>query len=827
VSKSGSDDWWIRNLVDATSLNFSYFDRSARSPQRQINDEWSWSGGFQYQLDFGQARTVQPLGFLPEAPVLSSLGGVAFNYVPTSLSFSGSAERSVSTTRSRPSSRSDDARPARIASPFRENQNFTHSRNFSLQYDPFGFLGLNFDTNTQQTLNGISSRTQRNLIFADSSALGRRTLTDVDTSAVFRNPQRFGLPSDVSGDSLRSTLGETLFVEDRLRLASEQDLFQDLFFGSASPRTNRYRQRLSATLRLGLLDRKALNWLSVQDISYQSGFNWQNGARGSFTGASVQNSVTLRTGVSLHPNKVWERFGFYERMKEAQRASEQEGDDRSSGPTAPSDTTGTDTGSQDEGPGWDDLPLPDPVGILRQVALTFLDIRDLTVNYNGEQSAQSSNVGTLRRGPDGAVTGVSTDYSILDAVRGEGPPLGYRLGLSRSIAPDDRVFGEGQVVDNLTNRHRFEARTALTPSSSFNIDLNWNVSWTDRPEIDIQRASTAPQFPGAGNATGETDIRRLRTESGNASASVWAFGSYQSFFEKQLAAFRDNLNASPTAHPDARDVALTKASVAADFRDAYLLGAGTSVGGNGFAPFPMPGWTVRYSGLSDWPFLKRITQSISLNHGYNAEYETGFNSIATAGDSTSLTAAGQQFNYVEAPFEPQSVQIQERFQPLIGVDVTWPFGLQTSVEWNRRTTTALRGTNVVERKTGEVSGRISYSKRGMTIPFFAQIDNRVQVSMTLTRTVNDEREYLLSEALQQAQANPNSFSPSQALKGDNVSPLSQTSLLKVVPEISYSVSNRVTAQFQLEYEKFNGDNRRPSYTNVNGSFNLSVSISEN
>jgi hypothetical protein len=41
------------------------------------------------------------------------------------------------------------------------------------------------------------------------------------------------------------------------------------------------------------------------------------------------------------------------------------------------------------------------------------------------------------------------------------------------------------------------------------------------------------------------------------------------------------------------------------------------------------------------------------------------------------------------------------------------------------------------------------------------------------------------------------------------------------------VSNRVTADFLLEYEKFDGDNRQPSYTNVNGSFNISVSISEN
>ena len=829
MSKSGSDSWWIRNTVDATSLNFSYFDRSARSPQNSVNDQWSWSSGFQYQLNFGQARTVQPLGFLPEAPVLTSLGGVEFNYVPTSLSFSGSAERSVSTSRNRPTGRRSSAQPVRIANPFRENQNFTHSRNFSLQYDPFGFLGLNFDTNTKQNLNEISSRTQNNLILADS--LGGRTLTDVDTSAVFQNPQRFGFPSGVTGDSLRGEVGNSLFVEDRLKLKSEQELFQDLFFGDASPRTNSYRQRLSATLRLGILDRKALNWISVQDVSYQSSFQWDNGGRESFTGASVQNAVTLRSGVSLHPNKVWERFGFYERMKEAQRADGQE--DESSGERPPSaggaerDTTGQATdGEAEEGPSWGDLPLPNPVGILRGLALTFMDIRDVTINYNGERSARSSNVGTLQTGPNGNPTGVSTDYSILDAIRGEGPPLGYRLGVSRSIDLEDRVFQQGQVVDNRQNRNRFEARTALSPSSSFNVDLNWNVSWSKQPEIGIRRQT--PSGPGGvPSPSPSSSIERIRTESGSASASVWAFGSYQSFFEKQLAKFRSNRAAPASAVPDAEEVALTKSSVAADFRSAYLTGGGRSIGANGFAPFPMPNWTVRYSGLSDWSFIKAVTESVSLNHGYNAEYQTGFNSISTSGDSTVITIGNESLDYVESRFEPQSVQIQEQFQPLIGVDVTWPFGLETSVEWNRRNTTALRGTNVVERKTSEISGRISYSKRGMDIPFFARIENRLQVSVTLTRSVNDEREFLLSEALQQAQENPNSFDPSQATKGDNVNPLSQTTLLKVVPEISYNVSNRVTARFLLEYEKFDGDNRRPSYTNVNGSFNLSVSISEN
>lgn len=835
LSKSGSDAWWVRNTVDATSLNFSYFDRTARSPQRILNDQWSWSGSFEYQLSFGQARTVRPLGFLPEVPLLGRLAGVEFNYVPTSLSFRGSAERRLTTRRNRPSSRRTSAlTPVRISSPFEDSHAFRHSRNFSLQYDPFGFLGFSFDTTTNQLLNDLASRTQRNLIFSEKSVIGRRTLTDVDTSSFFRNPQD-ELPElpDGTGD-LRRDLGETIFIENRTRVLSERQVIEDLFFGDVRPRTNSYSQRLSATLEVGILDQEALDWITVQDISYESSFDWNNGAKGSLTGATVENSVTVRTGVTLQPNRIWERFDFYRRMKEAQRDADADGGsgpstNRPSGePPAPQpETEDEDPESEDEeseeGITWEDIPLPSPKGVLRGMALMVMDINDFTINYNGDRTSRSTGVGTSETNSAGTLVGVQSSYSLLDAMRGEGPPIGYRLGLHRSIETDNRVFGEAQVIDNLTNRHRFEARTALAPSRSLNVDLNWNVSWTTQPEIQFQQPGVGPGGPQDGPSS---QIQQFRSESGSGSASVWAFGSYQSFFERQLEAFRENVRAPDRVWP-AQDLALTQTSIQRDFREGYLTG-GRSVAGNGFTPFPLPGWTVRYSGLSDWSLLQGVVQNLSLNHSYNAEYQTSFNSLSTAGDSSRLSVVGQPFTYVEAEFEPQSVQIQQQYQPLIGLDVTWPGDLQTSLEWNRRITTALRGKNVVERETGELSGRVSFSQRGLSLPFFTRIENRIQFSLTLTRSVNDEREYLLPQAMQEAQSNLEGYDPARAVQGETVDVLGRTTRLSVSPQISYSVSNRVTADFLLEFEKFDvSQGQQTSYTNLNGGFNVSVSISEN
>ncbi len=829
VSKQGSTSWWLRHTMDATSLSFSYFDREAHSPQRRLDDQWNWSGSFEYRLNFGRARTFNPLGFLPDVPVLGSLADVAFNYVPRSLSFTSNAERDVTTRRSRPTSqRRGTEIPDRVAHPYRERQDFTHRRGFGLQYDPFEFLNLSFDTNTRQSFNDVAARDRTNLLIRGERGVDDTILHGVNPDGFFDNPSSYLGELPPEADITPADRGRTIFVEERLRQRSEADVFHDLIFGDASPRTNQYNQRFSATLRLGLTDRQALNWIDLQDISYQSSFDWRNGSQGSLTGANVGNSVSIRTGVSLHPNRVWERFGFFNRLKEAQRQADQdderrqppaEAEEGDEGGDAEEDSNGEDSNEEDDKPTWDDLPLPDPVGIFRRLALTVLDINDLTVNYNGDRSSQSSNVGTLTN----EAQDVNVDYTLLDAFRGQGPSVGYRFGLERSVDPRTKrvLRPELQVNDALTDRHQFEGRTSLNPSQALQVDLNWDVEWSRQTNVDFQQEVVDGESSGANE---RRTIRRREEDSGDNSTSVWAFGSYGSLFEAQRDRLRRESGSGSEPIPAAGDVALTNTSVSSDFRDAFLTGGG-SLGTNELIPFPMPGWDVRYSGLSDWPLLNRVVQSASLNHSYHAEYQSRFSSIESAGEETSFTVDGQTLRYLRPDVEVGSARISEQYQPLLGVDITWPGDLQTSVEWSRRTTTFLRTASrkVEEKTTSELSGRVAYSQRGLRIPVLGvgRLENQIRFSLTLSRSVNNERQFNLRKALEDAETTE------QARQEDNVSILSETTRFRITPKLTYSLSNRVTADFQLEYEKFNGDSRQPSYTNINGGFNIRVSISEN
>jgi len=804
ISKQNSDSWWMQKTVDGMSLNFQYFDRSQRNPQKQLDEKWSWSGDFQYQLDFGRARTVNPFWFVPSVPVLGVLSNLSFNYVPRSLSFTASAKRNAQTTRRRPTGQQEDDRPPRIAYEFRDNQRFNHSRNFSLQYDPFSFLSLSFDTNTRQNFDDAASRNQTNVII-NGESVRDTVLTDIgiprdSTADFFDNLEDYGL---ADRGITASDEGETVFFEGRQFQRSELDVFRDLLLGRVGPRTNNYGQRFSATLSMGWTDQKWLNWMDIQDVSYQSSFNWENGSKGSLRGASVDNSVTLRSGVTLRPNKVWERFGFFESLKEAQRASDQ-------------DKRGQDGSSDEEesgdGVSWEDVPLPNPMGLLRGLALMVLDVNDFSANYNGNWSASSSNVGT----PNADTTGVNVHYSLFDAVRGDGPSPGYRWGFTRSIPASKRVLGERfqfQVGDALKNEHQLKGRTTLSPSRSFQIDLSWDVQWSRQTNVTLQKPHP------------DSSLKRFTEESGSNTASVWGFGSVVALIKEQVQRRRSNEGGGDDP-PAAGQVALTNTSVANDFRGAFLTSFG-SLGARGFAPFPFPGWSVRYSGLSDWPLVGSVVESATLKHGYSAQYRSSYSSDSKAGDEDEI---GNQ-TFLRSEFRIGQARVSEQFQPLLGINITWPGNLETDIEWSRKVETYLRTANlkVEEVKTTELSGSVSYRKQGLRIPFFGlgRLENQIRFSLTLSRSVNDERNYNLRGAL--TVQTEGSFDAGEVTDPtrDYVTVRTQTSRLRVTPELTYKLSDRVSADLQVEYERFNGDSKQPSYTRIKGGFNVRVSITQN
>ena len=828
LGKTGSRNKILRNTVDGISLSYSQAESNGRSPSQEVNDSWRWSSSMGYRFQSRNPKTLRPFFFLDGVPLLRTLGGLNFNYLPSLVSTSGSFRRQFSQTRERPVVTAGDttSTPFEVRFPLREKHTFSHGRDFQFQYNPFNFLNLSFDTKTQQSFNTAGVDTLYNVVTPDTTLFGIQ------------------LDEAIAAGLLAENQLGNAFEVGQLSVVSGPNVLGRFLSGGIVPRTETHGQVFRASFRPQLRAIGFLNWLQIQDIGYNATFDWQNGPVGRNNGAAIRNGVELRGGVSLRIQDLWRKFAFYESIEDAQdeyqraketarrmkakareerraaKENEEESPDNPAAQGPPTEET-----QKDRGPGFKGRLY----SYARQLMLTATGIRDFNLTYQDSRTSSSSNVGTPVLDADGNVLDVTTYYGLRDALKGNGASLGYRFGFDRQFDIEDRIVDPSlQVSDLLNDSKRFQGRTTLNPSQALNVTLNWN--------LDLSESQTYTFRPALDDLGMMVGIDTTITQSGNNKASIWAFGAnYLDLFQSQLNTFTSDLIATgqedpiliPDADGDGRST-LTNASVVNDFREAFVRGSAT-VDQLGIAPFPKPTWQVTYSGLSDWPILRRLTQSVSLRHAYSGDYAADFNTnTAFASDDTLRTVdlGSRRIQFVVEEYQVNNVRINESFRPLIGVDISWKGAISTGFTWSKSNSYSLSTANfeVSENKTTELGVTVSYQKSGLKLPFFRKLNNRLQLQLNITRSETLDQRLRLRRALEQAITDPE-FTLQNALEGDNISLVTAHTRLIMTPRIAYQFSNRVQADFTLKYEKFDSqDSRQPSSVNINGTFNIRVSI---
>ncbi|MBO7441086.1 MAG: cell surface protein SprA, partial [Bacteroidales bacterium] len=168
--------------------------------------------------------------------------------------------------------------------------------------------------------------------------------------------------------------------------------------------------------------------------------------------------------------------------------------------------------------------------------------------------------------------------------------------------------------------------------------------------------------------------------------------------------------------------------------------AGTKPGKIGLDPFlkiPLPNWTIRYKGLSNVPFLKEYVRSAMITHGYQSTYAvSNFKSNANYNfdqeEEFGNSFARYDANNLFIPkYEIGSVTLEERFNPLIGIDISWANMMSTKMEYRRTRLITLAFAN----------SQISESyKKEWVIGFgykFAQLPFNIRTASGVTRTKSD------------------------------------------------------------------------------------------
>jgi len=318
--------------------------------------------------------------------------------------------------------------------------------------------------------------------------------------------------------------------------------------------------------------------------------------------------------------------------------------------------------------------------------------------------------------------------------------------------------------------------------------------------------------------------------SGGISTSAWAFGGgYDALLDLQLDRALKHIGTETEIRSlDAGDIPLTRTSLEKDVRQAYLGFASGTIGKRNYMPFPLPNWQISWSGWDKrLPFIRRYLQSATLSHNYSGTYRMGWQLNQDRGNEITQVVGPYTYIYERPDVHSSSIDLQRSFSPLIGLQLNWVNNLRTQIQYNRSKSISISLTNntIRERQSQGLTSSFSYSKRGFRVPFFRQLNNQIDFSLSVSYTGDLTYTYRLLEDIVDALR----LSPGEVANFVRARPDEQGSATyQIRPSIKYQFSRSINAGLEYSFSR-----TMPRSTGVfprtdqDIRFNIQVSIRSN
>ncbi|MBL7729812.1 MAG: cell surface protein SprA [Chitinophagaceae bacterium] len=209
---------------------------------------------------------------------------------------------------------------------------------------------------------------------------------------------------------------------------------------------------------------------------------------------------------------------------------------------------------------------------------------------------------------------------------------------------------------------------------------------------------------------------------------------------------------------------------------------------------PKPNWTVTYNGLSRLPLFEKIFTNFSVRHGYHSTFSmNSFNTALLFFDP--LRIGYPSFvdpltgNYVPYFLVP-NITIQESFDPLIEVDMTFTNQLQTRFEYKKTRTLSLSliDYQLAENRSTEMTFGLNWRQKG--VPLIKNIKFGKK-QMQLDNDVTIRMDFSLRD---DATAN------SKLDQGTSFGTAGQK-VIRIAPSIDYVLNNRVSVKLYFEQNR--------------------------
>ena len=326
----------------------------------------------------------------------------------------------------------------------------------------------------------------------------------------------------------------------------------------------------------------------------------------------------------------------------------------------------------------------------------LMSIRSFSITYKNQRANTTTGYDCGTK-----LLGMQTNNNIL------APGFAYIMALNKDnfhqqAAENSWLVADSTLTDPIlyTKGNSFNARVAVEPINTFKIDVTFDRSIVYNTENYFAFTSDGDwqttQIIKSGNYRIsynmlKTAFRKLDND--------YSLKTYSDFLDNRLtianrlAQQRDGKNGyhalqNENGYPDGYNE-ISQEVLLQSFLAAYAGRNATKMSTNPFLKFPLPNWRIQYKGLSNIPALKDIVRSAFLTHTYSSYYTIGtfknnadYNFDEQKQYGMSFTRYENENTFIPE-YEIGTAVLEEKFAPLIGIDISWVNMLSTKLEYRR------------------------------------------------------------------------------------------------------------------------------------------------
>lgn len=439
-------------------------------------------------------------------------------------------------------------------------------------------------------------------------------------------------------------------------------------------RTTFYTHRVNLNYNVPINKLPMLDWVNATAV-YAADFDWITAPLAATElGNTIENSQTLRLNANANLVNLYNKIGFLQQINQRrpQRGGAQPGRGLQQAQQQQQQQDERSAGRQ----------------VLEASLRAIMGIRNITLNYS-----ETNGIRMPGFTPTPGLLGQDWDLMA--------PGTGFLFGSQADIR--HQAAREGWITtDPMLNipyieshNNTLTARSQVEPVRDLRIEVTAQRSYS-RTHSEYFKADTLGQF-GSFNpierGSFSVSFLALRTTFESIDKRLHTSANFENFKEQRLVIAMRLAEQNPNWTGEVNDTTgfplgygpTSQDVLIASFMSAY---AGSDPSDSRLSPFgrlPMPNWRLTYDGLSRIPAFRRIFQSFTIGHGYRSTFTIGnFQTDLRYQELDGYQAARENASQNFVPeYEIAQVSINEQFNPLINIDVTWQNSLMTRVEYRR------------------------------------------------------------------------------------------------------------------------------------------------